>query len=113
MKAVMKYPGSKWNIAKWIIDFFPEHHSYLEPFFGSGAVLFNKPRSYIETVNDLDDNVVNLFNWIRRDPEQLAHAIYWTPYARQVYEHVFSSVPEDSLGKAVNFYIRLNMGHGF
>lgn len=33
MKAVMKYPGSKWSIAKWIISLFPEHHSYLEPFF--------------------------------------------------------------------------------
>ena len=113
MKAIMKYPGSKWSIAEWIIGFFPEHHSYLEPFFGSGAVLFNKSRSHIETVNDLDGNVVNLFEWIKRDPERLAHEIYWTPYARQVYENAFATVPEDSLGKAVNFYIRLNMGHGF
>lgn len=113
MKAVMKYPGSKWSIAKWIIDFFPEHHSYLEPFFGSGAVLFNKPRSHIETVNDLDGNVVNLFEWIRKDPERLAREIYYIPYARQVYDEAFASVPEDSFEKAVNFYIRLNMGHGF
>lgn len=113
MKAVIKYPGSKWGLADWIISFFPKHHSYLEPFFGSGAVLFNKPRSNIETVNDLDGNVVNLFEWIKRDPEKLAHEIYWTPYARQVYEDAFATVPEDSLGKAVNFYIRLNMGHGF
>lgn len=113
MKAIMKYPGSKWSIAKWIIDFFPEHHSYLEPFFGSGAVLFNKARSNIETVNDLDWNVVNLFEWIRSDPERLAREIYYTPYARQVYEEAFTSVPEESLAKAVNFYIRLNMGHGF
>lgn len=109
----MKYPGSKWSIADWIISHFPDHHSYLEPFFGSGAVLFKKPRSNIETVNDLDDNVVNLFEWIKRDPERLAHEIYWTPYARSVYEDAFASVPQDSLGKAVNFYIRLNMGHGF
>ena len=113
MRAIMKYPGSKWSIAKWIIDFFPKHHSYLEPFFGSGAVLFNKPRSHIETVNDLDGNVVNLFEWIKRDPEKLAHEIYYTPYARQVYENAFALVPEDSLGKAVNFYIRLEMGHGY
>ena len=113
MKAIMKYPGSKWSIAEWIISFFPEHHSYLEAFFGSGAVLFNKPRSNIETVNDLDGNVVNLFEWIKKDPERLAHEIYWTPYARQVYEDAFAAVPEDSLQKAVNFYIRLNMGHGF
>lgn len=43
MKAIMKYPGSKWSLAEWIISFFPPHHSYLESFFGSGAVLFNKP----------------------------------------------------------------------
>lgn len=113
MKAIIKYPGSKWSLAEWIISFFPEHHSYLEPFFGSGAVLFNKTRSNIETVNDLDGNVVNLFEWIKKDPERLAHEIYYTPYARQVYDDAFSSVPEDSFEKAVNFYIRLNMGHGF
>ena len=113
MKAVMKYPGSKWSIADWIISFFPEHHSYLEPFFGSGAVLFNKPRSNIETVNGLDGNVVNLFEWIRKDPERLAHEIYWMPYARQIYDDAFETVPDDSFDKAVNFYIRLNMGHGF
>lgn len=109
----MKYPGSKWSIAEWIISFFPEHHSYLEAFFGSGAVLFNKPRSNIETVNDLDGNVVNLFEWIKKDPERLAHEIYYTPYARQVCEEAFAAVPEDSFGKAVNFYIKLNMGRGF
>ena len=113
MKAIIKYPGSKWSIAGWIVNFFPEHHSYLEPFFGSGAVLFNKPRSNIETVNDLDGDVVNLFEWIKKDPEKLAHEIYWTPYARQAYEDAFALVPEDSLQKAVNFYIKLNMGHGF
>lgn len=113
MNAVMKYPGSKWSLAKWVISFFPEHHSYLEPFFGSGAVLFSKPRSHIETVNDLDGDVANLFEWVRKDPERLAHEIYWTPYARQAYEDAFASVPEDSLGRAVNFYIRLNMGQGF
>ena len=113
MKAIVKYPGSKWSLADWIISFFPEHHSYLEPFFGSGAILFNKPRSHIETVNDLDGNVINLFEWIKKDPEKLANEIHWTPYARQIYEDAFAAVPADSLQQAVNFYIRLNMGHGF
>lgn len=113
MNAIVKYPGSKWGLADWIISHFPEHHSYLEPFFGSGAVLFNKSRSHIETVNDLDGNVVNLFRWIREDPERLAHEIYYTPYARQVYEEAFTGEPADSLQQAVNFCIRLNMGQGY
>lgn len=113
MKAIFKYPGSKWSIDNWIISFLPEHHSYLEPFAGSLAVLMNKPRSNIETVNDLDGNVVNLFEWIRKDPERLAREIYLTPYARQIYDMAFDAVPADSFDRAVNFYIRLNMGHGF
>lgn len=113
MKAVLKYLGSKWRLARRIDSCFPEHHSYLEPFFGSGAVLFNKPRSNIETVNDIDGNVVNLFRWIRDDPERLAHEIYYTPYSRQEYDIAFAAEPEDSLAKAVDFYIRLQMGHGF
>lgn len=113
MKSVIKYPGSKWRLAKWIINFFPSHHSYLEPFFGSGAVLFNKPRSNIETVNDLDGNVVNLFECIREDPEKLARMAYYTPYAREVYEKACVAVPRDKYESALYFYIRCNMGYGF
>lgn len=113
MISLLKYPGSKWSIADWIISFFPEHHSYCEAFFGSGAVLFNKPRSNIETVNDLDDDVITFFEWVKKDPEKLAHEIYWTPYARQVYELAYEQAPGDSMKKAVNFFIRQNMGHGF
>lgn len=113
MKALLKYPGAKWSIADWVISFFPKHHSYLEAFFGSGAVLFRKPRSNIETVNDLDGEVVNLFECIRTDPERLAREIYLTPYARQVYEHAYTTVPDDAFQRARNFFIRCNMGHGF
>lgn len=113
MKAVMKYPGSKWSLANWIISLFPEHHSYVEPYFGSGAVFFNKLRSNIETVNDLDGNVVNLFECIKTDPEKLARSIYLTPYSREIYEKAYHEVPENKFEAALYFYIRLNMGHGF
>lgn len=115
MNAVIKYPGAKWSLAQWIVGQFPAHHSYLEPFFGSGAVLFNKPRSHIETVNDLDGDVVNFFRWVRDDPEQLAQKIYWTPYARQTYDQAYDSMDAetDSLRRAVAFSIRLMQGHGF
>lgn len=115
MTAIIKYPGSKWRTAEWIISHFPPHHSYLEPFFGSGGVLFTKPRSNIETVNDLDGNVVNLFECIRSDPERLARAIYWTPYARAEYDRAFERqyTERDRFQRAVDFYVRMMMGHGF
>lgn len=32
MRPVLKYPGSKWKMAEWIISLMPPHKSYLEPF---------------------------------------------------------------------------------
>lgn len=115
MRALFKYPGSKWSVADWIIGMFPEHHSYLEPFFGSGAVLFRKERSKIETVNDLDGDVINLFEWIKKDPEQLADYIYMTPYSRDVYTKALDAqyTEQDPFMRAVYFYTRMMMGHGF
>ena len=113
--AVIKYPGAKWGVAPWVISHFPEHRSYLEPFFGSGAVLFTKSRSAIETVNDIDGDVVNLFDWIKKDPARLAHAIRFTPYARDEYDRAWAAqyTETDNFRRAVNFYIRMMMGHGF
>lgn len=113
MNAILKYPGGKWRMANWIISHFPEHHSYLEPFFGSGAVLFNKEPSHIETINDLDGEVINLFECIRKDPERLSREIFLTPYSREVYDKTFEEIPKDPYKRAVNFFIRLNMGHGY
>lgn len=114
MNRVLKYPGAKWSIAKWIISTFPKHHSYVEPYFGSGAVLFNKVPSAIETVNDLDDEVVNLFNCIKRDSQKLARLVALTPYSRKEYDEAFlSAVPEDEFEKAARFLIQCWQGHGF
>ena len=71
MKPILKYPGSKWRIAQEIVNLFPQHRSYVEPFFGSGAVLFNKELSSIETINDIDNDIVNLFQIIRDEPEKM------------------------------------------
>ena len=82
MNAILKYPGGKWRIAEWIISYFPEHKVYLEPFFGSGACFFNKQPSYIETINDMNGDIVNLFRVCRDYPEELAEKINLTPFSR-------------------------------
>ena len=38
MNTLLNYPGAKWGMAAEIVSLMPPHRSYLEPFFGSGAV---------------------------------------------------------------------------
>lgn len=113
MKSLLRYPGSKWNLASKIVELLPEHKSYLEPYFGSGAVLFTKSPSAIETVNDLNDDVVNLFEIVRDRPQELIDRLFWTPYSRKIYDLAFERIPADNVDKALMFIIKSVMSHGF
>ncbi|MBQ6695591.1 MAG: DNA adenine methylase [Lachnospiraceae bacterium] len=103
------------------VERIPPHHSYVEPYFGSGAMLFNKPTSRIETVNDLDRDVVNLFWCIRQDAEKLSKLVMATPFSRQEYEDSFKldvfeiTIPDDDepYHKALRFLVKCWQGHGF
>lgn len=111
MNTLLKYPGSKWRIADWIISHFPEHKVYCEPFFGSGAVFFNKNPVYIETINDLDGNVVNLFRVCREHPEELARLIEMTPFARDEFRDCYEK-SEDPIEQARRTIVRYHQSFG-
>lgn len=113
MNTLLNYPGAKWGMAKEIIALMPPHRSYLEPFFGSGAVLFNKPPSAIETVNDIDGDIVNFFRVLREQPEKLAAFIAMTPYSRDVFNDAHENRGNSDFERAWKFAIRSKMGHGF
>jgi len=110
---ILHYPGSKWRIADWIISHFPPHETYLEPFMGSLAILCSKKRSHLETVNDLDNEIVNLFRMIREYPDELARAIRHTPHSRQEFYNSYETLESDSeLEIARKLIVRLWQGRG-
>lgn len=117
MKTLLRYPGSKQRIAPWIISHMPKHHSYLEPFAGGLAVLLNKEPSRIETINDLDRDVINLFKVIQNPitREELIERIVFTPYAREEYDNAFQEDGKDlsDVEKAKNLLVKSEMGFGF
>lgn len=112
-KPVLKYPGAKNRIADWICEYIPLHDVYLEPFFGSGAVFFNKNPAKIETLNDLDDNIVNYFKVIRENHKELAEALEMTPYSREEYNRSFEILESDSdIERARKFAVKCWQGFG-
>lgn len=114
MTSIFRYPGSKWSLAEWIISHFPPEYEklvYLEPFCGSGAVFFHKRPGVVETINDLDSDVVNLFRVLRDSPQELRRVLALTPYSREEYD--LSFVPaQDPVEKARRFMVRTNQAIG-
>jgi DNA adenine methylase len=77
-KAPFPYFGGKATIAHKIWYYLGNPKTYIEPFFGSGAVLLNRPHenSY-EIVNDKDAFICNVWRAIQYSPDETAKWCDW------------------------------------
>ncbi len=109
----LRYLGSKWRLADWIIAQFPPHKVYVEPFAGGASVFFRKHRSVLEVINDMDGEVVNFFQVLRTRTEELLTQIKLTPWAREEYMLALEPADEsDVIERARRFYVALNQSFG-
>lgn len=107
---VLKYYGSKFRLAKWIITHFPKHRHYVEPFGGAANVLLVKEPSKLETYNDLSDDIVNFFQILRDRPDELVRLVKLTPWSRTEFMRCVTPIEnEDPLESARRVYFRLWM----
>ena len=111
-KAPLTYYGGKQRIAVMIQKYIPEHHIYCEPFFGGGAVFFAKKPSYLEIINDHNENLINFYEQIQTNFEKLATAIGNTLHSESQYRRavaIYNGLqPADDLTKAVSTWIVFN-----
>lgn len=103
--------GGKYSHLDWLLPLLPYTTHYCEPFAGSGAVLFNREPSPVETYNDLDGEVVNFFKVLRERKEELIEQIGLTPFSRKEYERALTYGKDngealDELERARKFFIR-------
>jgi DNA adenine methylase len=108
--------GGKSRLASKIVQHFPTHRTYCEPFGGSAAVLLAKAPSRVEVYNDIDRELVHFFT-VLRDPlmfAKLRRAVENTLYARAEFELAKQST-DDSVEAARRFIVRSRQsfgGHG-
>ena len=81
-KAPFPWPGGKSRAAPAVWAALGDVAHYVEPFFGSGAVLIGRPhpanRAYFsETVNDADGLLVNVWRAIQHHPDETAGHASW------------------------------------
>jgi DNA adenine methylase len=111
----MPYAGGKQRLAKTIIAMLPTHRHYVEPYAGALSVLLAKPVSHIETVNDLDGEIVAFWRVLRDRPDALERLCALTPHAREEYvacrDHGLD-VADDELAKAWRVWVKLTQSRG-
>src|SRR6266436_241457 len=82
----LPYIGGKNRLAIKIISMLPEHTAYVEPFAGGAQVLFHKPPSEVEVLNDLDFDIVNFFRVCQWHYEELTRYLRYCLASRTLHE---------------------------
>lgn len=112
-RPVLRYHGGKWRLAPWIISHFPQHRVYTEAFGGGASVLMQKARAHTECYNDLDHEIVNVFDVLRNGPlaRELEEQLRLTPYSRFEFERAYEE-SSDPVEQARRTLVRSAMGFG-
>lgn len=71
LNSPIKWVGGKSRLRKQIIALLPAHTCYVEPFAGAAWILFGKPPSDVEILNDKEQELVNFFRVVKEKPEEL------------------------------------------
>ena len=80
MKTPYPWFGGKTLVADIVWERFGDVPNYVEPFFGGGAVLLNRPAWHtgkVETVNDINAFLTNFWRAVKADPDAVAEYADW------------------------------------
>jgi len=87
LKTPITYYGGKQTMLIHILPLIPEHNSYTEAFAGGLAVLFAKEPSSLETVNDLNGELINFYKVCQTKFDELAMELHCTLHSRTMHEY--------------------------
>jgi len=113
-KPIIPWMGGKRRLAKHIIPNLPEHTCYVEPFAGGAAIFFMKPQSKVEVINDVNNELINLYRVVQHHLEEFVKQFKWSLVSRKVYEWANLTSPETltDIQRAARFYYLQKMAFG-
>ncbi len=82
----ISYYGGKQSMLPILLKMLPEHKTYIEPFFGGGALFWAKTPSNIEIINDFNANVCNFYEVLKNNFVELQEKVQQSLHSREVYK---------------------------
>lgn len=109
--------GGKGHMVKRLIKIAPSSWDYyVEPFFGGGSLFFALPPAKVETINDLDGNVMAFYRVLRDEGsfERFYQLAQFTPYSRELWNECLSQweKEEDEVTRAWRWWVVARMSFG-
>ncbi len=102
----LSYLGGKSKLAKIIIKGIPHHDKYVEVFAGAAWVLFKKPRSKVEVINDINSELVTMYRVLQNHLEEFVRCSEYLLTARDEYNALRDANPHTltDIQRAVRLY---------
>jgi DNA adenine methylase len=102
----LAYIGGKNRLAAKLIDLFPEHTTYVEPFCGGAQVFFHKEPSRAEILNDLNEDIFNFLRVCQLHHEELIRYLRYAVVSRRWFELFEKMAPEalSDIQRAARFF---------
>lgn len=109
-----KWVGGKSRLRKQIIALLPKHTCYVELFSGAAWVLFGKPPSDVEVLNDIDQELVTFFRVVKEKPEELIASFEWELVSRAEFKRLaeLDTTKLTDIQRAHRFYYLIMAGWG-
>ena len=82
---VMPYYGGKFTMSKKLVTMLPPHRRYFEVFAGGASMFFRKSKAEWNVLNDIDNDIVNLYTCVIKKFDKLCEHIYWLPRSRKLF----------------------------
>ena len=82
---VIPYYGGKYNLSKVLVPLIPRHYRYIEVFSGGLSMFFRKDRAKWNVLNDIDNNIVNLYMCVIHKHKKLVENLFWLPKSRKLF----------------------------
>jgi DNA adenine methylase len=108
---ILRRLGNKKKLVNKILENVPKHSIYVEPFFGTGSVYFTKTKSNHNFLNDLDEDVFNLYYVTSNNWEELYNEIKIMPASMSLFKYWMKNKEVDPIKKALRFLFLSNFSY--
>jgi DNA adenine methylase len=112
VRPAISYYGGKQKMAHNLIPLIPRHTVYVEPFCGGATVFFQKPwpkvsnnNHYREVINDHDKRLINFYQQLRDNGEELVRRIQLTLYSETEHRTAKELEHADPIEAARRYYV--------